>query len=158
MDIIMGATIKFTEQVYGGSFKNPKHLGEREITAVVLRDSYGGKRGQHSFTLEVTSATGCNSEEILKKKKIRRMGRNVYPTAIIISEPVNAEELAAEKHARAAAAKEAKYRQWLRDAEEGNEFKLDKIPVEFLKKNWAEIEQRYFHVAHELRGIYHIGE
>ena len=40
-DICLGDTIQFTEAVFGGSYRKPRYLGDRTITAKVVNDSYG---------------------------------------------------------------------------------------------------------------------
>ena len=106
MDIVVGTKINFTEGVFGGSWRKPYFRGNRTITGTVLRESYGAKRGQHSFTIAVHDAEGIDAEEVLSKAKIRRMGRNIYADCYILERPENYEELAEEKHARGRAAKE----------------------------------------------------
>ena len=135
MDIVTGTKIKFTEGVFGGSWKNPYFRGSRTITGVVLKESYGAKRGQHSFTIQVHDAEGIDADEVLSKAKIRRMGRNVYADCEILERTEDHDSLAKEKHARGQAAKERKYLLWI---EEG---KLDKVPYEFLKR--ATMTQSY---------------
>ena len=76
-DVCVGDTIRFEEGVFSGSFRNAKFKGMREITAKVLKESYGEEKQQHTFTLEVIAATGEDSD-IPVGKKIRRKGRNIY--------------------------------------------------------------------------------
>jgi hypothetical protein len=75
-DVVTGDTITFTEGVFGGSHRKPRYLGDREITATVLRESYGNAKQQHTFTLEVIESTG--EQAIPAGKQIRRKGRNIY--------------------------------------------------------------------------------
>tara|TARA_R110002020_G_scaffold440356_1_gene650999 strand:+ start:2590 stop:2931 length:342 start_codon:yes stop_codon:yes gene_type:complete len=102
-DIVKGSKIKFTESVFGGGFRNPKFLGTRTITGIVINESYGEKRGQHTFRIKVLDCDGWDSKSV--KPTIFRKGRNVYRDCEILSEPENFLELADEKHARAAKAK-----------------------------------------------------
>lgn len=75
-DVVVGDTILFTETVWGGCYKNPKNLGERTIIAEIIKDSYGEKKQQHTFTFTVIDSWGCDA---LKKELItKRKGRNVY--------------------------------------------------------------------------------
>ena len=129
MDIVVGTKIKFTEGVFGGSWKNPYFRGNRTITGTVLKESYGAKRGQHSFTIAVHDAEGTDAEEVLSKAKIRRMGRNVYADCQILEVPEDHESLVEEKHARGRAAKERKWLIWI------DEGKYDKVPHEFLMQH-----------------------
>ena len=112
-DLIVGMKIKIEEPVFGGSFRNPKFLGNREYIAEIIKDSYGGLRGQHTFTLEVEKAAGINAEELILKKKFRRKGRNLYKNLIkIIFIPKNAAQLQDEKHARGKIAYNRKIENW----------------------------------------------
>lgn len=75
-DCCVGDEILFTEAVFGGSFRRPKFLGEREVAGLIVADSYGGDRGQHTFTIQVRASEG--HEPIEAGEKIRRKGRNIY--------------------------------------------------------------------------------
>ena len=75
-DICAGDEIYFKEAVFAGSHRRPQFAGHREITAKVIRDSYGEQTQQHTFTLEVIGSDGVDAIE--PGKKIRRKGRNVY--------------------------------------------------------------------------------
>lgn len=72
-DACVGDTIKFKEAVFGGSFKKPKYLGDREITAKIIKDSYGADKQQHTFTL-IISSSGTDP----LTSGTTRKGRNVY--------------------------------------------------------------------------------
>jgi len=75
-DVCVGDEILFSEAVFGGSFRKPKFLGEREIAAKVVKDSYGASKQQHTFTLEIIASAG---EQPLTAGTITtRKGRNVY--------------------------------------------------------------------------------
>ncbi|MDE1904998.1 MAG: hypothetical protein KGH75_00925 [Rhodospirillales bacterium] len=75
-DVVTGDTILFTEATFGGSFRNPKYLGDRRLIAEVVRDSYGDAKQQHTFTLFVLASDGV--EPVATGTKITRKGRNVY--------------------------------------------------------------------------------
>lgn len=75
-DACVGDTIKFKEAVFGGSFRKPKFLGDREITAKIIKDSYGADKQQHTFTIEVISSSG--SDPLTPGTVTTRKGRNVY--------------------------------------------------------------------------------
>lgn len=75
-DVVAGDTIRFTEAVFGGSHRKPRYLGEREITAEVVRDSYGADKQQHTFTISVLACTGYDPLEA--GTETTRKGRNVY--------------------------------------------------------------------------------
>ncbi len=100
-DVVVGDIIKFTEGVFGGSFKKPKFIGNREIVAKVINDNYGSLKQQHTFTIEVIESSG---EQPLKTgAKTTRKGRNIYRNGTW-RRPWNDEEnrinIANEKHNR----------------------------------------------------------
>ncbi len=74
-DVVTGDIIRFSEAVFGGSYRKAKFLGSRIIEAKVLKDSYGSAKQQHTFTLEVLASEGYDA---LKSGKTTRKGRNVY--------------------------------------------------------------------------------
>ena len=105
-DVVAGDRIRWEESVFGGSRRRPRCLGTRIIEAKVLRDSYGGDRQQHTFSLEVTAATGTDAPAA--GAAIRRKGRNLYRNGTM-RVPWDDEgarrDAAAEKHARGDAAR-----------------------------------------------------
>ena len=109
-NLVAGMKIEISEPVFAGSFRNPKFLGNRQIIGQIVKESYGSKRGQHTFTIDVESAEGMYAEDVLQKKKIRRKGRNVYKNLVrVIDVPDNRKELEKEKSERAKIAKDQKY-------------------------------------------------
>ncbi len=80
-DLTTGCTIRFTENVYSGNYPNAVYEGERTIEGLIVKESYGAKTGQHTFTIKVSSADGVEADTVLEKNTIRRKGRNVYPHA-----------------------------------------------------------------------------
>jgi hypothetical protein len=79
-DVVTGDIVTFAEGVFGGSFKRPKYLGERAITARVVKDSYGAAKQQHTFTIEVIESTGYDP---LKPGTVTtRKGRNIYRNGV----------------------------------------------------------------------------
>jgi len=141
MDLTVGCRISFTERVFGGSHWNPEFLGMRTVVGVIIKDSYGKKRGQHTFTIEVEEAEGHDADKVLSKGKIRRKGRNVYKDCRLLEKPDNHVELKVDKHARGAAANERKYRGWIKQynddpTDEAVEDKVYfKIPLNWLEKH-----------------------
>ncbi|MFQ5622436.1 MAG: hypothetical protein ACE5FS_03470 [Paracoccaceae bacterium] len=100
-DVVTGDTIRFTEAVWGGSYRRPVKLGERTVTARVTADSYGIDKQQHTFSLEVIEADGHDAPPA--GKKIRRKGRNIYRngTKRLVWDNESARKSAAdEKHRR----------------------------------------------------------
>ena len=108
-DIVTGDIIIFTESVFGGSYRNPKYKGDRKILGKILKESYGNEKQQHTFTLEILDVEGVDFEEVLKKKTIRRKGRNIYRKGVKRMKWKNEKErccIADEKHERGEIARE----------------------------------------------------
>ena len=108
-DVVVGDRITFTEGVFGGSHRNPNYLGDREIVAEVIRDSYGASKQQHTFTLRVISSAGFDPVKV--GKEIRRKGRNVYRNGVLRETWTDESERDAvrnEKHSRGDAARFAR--------------------------------------------------
>ena len=74
--IVAGDVIDYTEPVYKGKYPNGKLIGHRQIKAKVISESYGDKKQQHTFTLEVIACIGV--EAIERGKRIQRKGRKIY--------------------------------------------------------------------------------
>ena len=108
-DVVRGDTIRFTEAVFAGSFRNPQFSGNREIVAEVLNDSYGRDKQQHTFTLRVIRSSGTQPLEA--GVTTTRKGRNVYRNGTERLEwtDENARTMAAsEKHTRGDAARRSR--------------------------------------------------
>jgi hypothetical protein len=134
MNLTSGTKIRLTEPVIEG-YPRSRLVGVRKIVGTITKESYGAKRGQHTFTIEVESAEGYKAPEC--GKKIRRKGRNVYGKSEVLSYPHNHDELTEEKAIRANAAKDKKYWMWV-DEILGYEKDLDtvyRIPVSWFEKN-----------------------
>lgn len=102
MDLTIKCKIRFTEAVFTGKYPNAKFSHEREIIGTIIKDSYGSKRGQHTFTILVHE---CDDRSIDVNSKIRRKGRNVYKNCVVLEYPEDHDKLADEKHERADAVK-----------------------------------------------------
>jgi hypothetical protein len=99
--IISGDILTWSEPVWRRGTKRP--VGERTITAEVVRESYGYATGQHTFSLLVKNAEGCDAPA--PGTMLRRMGRNLYPyvTAQTSALPdAERDALRDEKHERGA--------------------------------------------------------
>lgn len=108
-DVVTGDTILFSEAVFGGSFRKPKFLGQRRVVALVLRDSYGAGRQQHTFTIEVLASDGVDA--LAAGGRTTRKGRNVYRSGTWRqpwADEAARRQTAAEKHARGDAARAAR--------------------------------------------------
>lgn len=125
MSIVAGDEIIFKEAVFGGSFKNPKFMGERIIRANILKESYGAERGQHTFSIEVLAAEGYDALKV--GTKTTRKGRNIYKSVVKIKEANDFLEKQKDKNTRANKAKNAKNMTWL------DEGKFDKLTYEFMR-------------------------
>lgn len=84
-DVVSGDEIRFEEAVFsGGSFgrfrRPPKYLGNRIITARVVRDSYGASKQQHTFTLEILACEGV--QPLAAGTVTTRKGRNIYRNGV----------------------------------------------------------------------------
>lgn len=108
-DIVTGDTIRFTERVYAGAFRDAMLLGEREITALVLGESYGAKAQQHTFKLQILASSGLDP---LKPGTVTtRKGRNLYRYGCKRDRWGNEgkrDKLRSEKHQRGTMAKAAR--------------------------------------------------
>ena len=75
-DVCIGDIIYFVENVFVGSYRKPKYLGDRDIFAKVVGDSYGDKKQQHTFIIEVLASGGVDALAV--GTRTTRKGRNVY--------------------------------------------------------------------------------
>ena len=118
-DVVAGDTIRFTEAVFGGSFRKPTYQGERTVEADVVRDSYGAAKQQHTFTLRVLRSEGVDA--LAPGTKTRRKGRNVYRNGTQRQRWADEDarkQATDEKHGRGDAARAA------RDERKGERFSL----------------------------------
>jgi hypothetical protein len=97
-NLTTGCVIEWTESVFNGTYPRKRFVGDRTVVGEIVKDSYGKKRGQHTFTIEVSASTGCQPVKI--GKKITRRGRNIYPQCKILTYPDNYAELGNEKRER----------------------------------------------------------
>jgi hypothetical protein len=127
-DLAVNDVVLFSEPYYIGSYPNAKYEGDRTILGVIRKESYGSKKGQHTFTIYVLDSDYYNEGDILRRK-----GRNIYKNNKTIQ--LSTEKEREEKHNRGKSAKENKYWQWWHEYTMGNISKLDKIPKWFLDEN-----------------------
>ncbi|MEL6944140.1 MAG: hypothetical protein AAFO82_15885 [Bacteroidota bacterium] len=129
--IVVGDEIIFREGVFWGSYRNPSYLGDRYIWGSVIRESYG-RKGQHTFSIEIIDCKGVNADEILlkkkKKKPLVRKGRNIYKDCVKVKEAEDFEEKQEDKYLRSREAKFRKYMIFWNEASDGRPEKADKIP------------------------------
>jgi len=106
-DIVCGDEIRWTEALFGGTFRKPVFKGYVVKEGKVVKDSYGAM-GQHTFTIQTQDG-----------KKLLRKGRTLYRYSVA-RKPWEDEGMrdivAHEKHVRGARAKKevAEYKEWLR--------------------------------------------
>ncbi len=108
-DVVTGDTITWTEAVFGGSVRKPRFLGERTITARVVKDSYGADKQQHTFSVEVIASVGYDA--LKPGTKTTRKGRNIYrngTTRLPWPDEAARHAVANEKHARGDMARRAR--------------------------------------------------
>jgi hypothetical protein len=70
-DVVVGDELTFQRAVFIGSYPNAKFSHEETIEAVVISESYGAKKQQHTFTLVLPNG-----------KKTRIKGRNLYRNGV----------------------------------------------------------------------------
>ena len=71
-DAVVGDEVKFERAVYTGTYPNAKFSHDETIEAVVISDSYGEQKQQHTFTLLLPNG-----------KKTRIKGRNLYRNGVL---------------------------------------------------------------------------
>lgn len=65
-DVCRGDYIRFYKKIFVGKYPNAKYIGEESMEGEVIKESYGLKRGQHTFTIKT------------EEGNIRMKGRNLY--------------------------------------------------------------------------------
>jgi len=112
-DVVVGDIIKFNESVFVWSFKKAKYKGERTVEAEVVKDSYGAKTQQHTFTLKIISAQGIDAYTLPPGKLTTRKGRNLYKKGVNRKpwpDESKRETVADEKHLRGKEARDKRQR------------------------------------------------
>jgi hypothetical protein len=66
-DAVAGDEVTFDRAVFVGSYPNSKFSHNETVEAIIVAESYGEKKQQHTFTLELPNG-----------KKTRIKGRNLY--------------------------------------------------------------------------------
>jgi len=92
-DVVVGDMVIFERDIFGGSWRKPKYLGTETIVAKILKDSYGDKKQQHTFT--------CLN--LLTNETFRIKGRNLYKNGVNRAKWDNEEDrkdALEEKHSR----------------------------------------------------------
>ena len=73
--VVQNDIIIFDKSFFTGSIKKPKFSHRATIKALVLSESYGVKKQQHTFRLRVIE---CSSNDYKKGDEIHIKGRNIY--------------------------------------------------------------------------------
>lgn len=108
-DCVAGDEIRYQEVVYKGVYPKQTPTGKRWIYGVILSESYGKEKQQHTFKLKVLFSSGVDALE--PGRIVQRKGRNVYArgTRRKLWPHEDMRELALhEKHARGDAARLAR--------------------------------------------------
>ncbi|MBK8584473.1 MAG: hypothetical protein IPN88_03125 [Bacteroidetes bacterium] len=132
MNLLKGQIIEWTEKVFLDHGKNAIFCGERTNTGQIIKESYGDKRGQHTFTILIQASKGYQALSV--GKNVCRKGRNVYRTAKIINDVDQKikSELTIEKSKELLLQSRENTKNWI---DEGKTSKLKKIPSGILKGN-----------------------
>lgn len=91
-NVIKDDIVLFRDDVFGGSFRKPKYLGCGLILGKILRESYGEKKAQHTFSIQVIQAQGELLENFVPGKLILRKGRNLYKECFLIERNLSDDE------------------------------------------------------------------
>ena len=70
-DCVVGDSVRFDRAVFTGSFRNAKFSHFERVTGLIIADSYGAAKQQHTFTIELSNA-----------EKIKIKGRNLYKQGV----------------------------------------------------------------------------
>lgn len=72
-NVCVGDIVMFTRAIFTGSYRKATFSHYEEVIAMVLKDSYGKDKQQHTFTLELIALDG---KKVTGKLLIK--GRNLY--------------------------------------------------------------------------------
>jgi len=102
-EAVVGDYVAWVMEVFEGSFRNATFAGYRVEHGRILKDSYGEKSAQHTFTIKLDSG-----------ETVRRKGRTLFKKGCyLVDRPAGAEARLEEKHERGLAAKTAALQGWL---------------------------------------------
>ncbi|KKU25438.1 MAG: hypothetical protein UX37_C0022G0002 [Microgenomates group bacterium GW2011_GWA2_46_16] len=99
-DAVIGDEVRFERATFIGSFRNPKFAGFEMVTGVIIGDSYGVEKQQHTFTLKLTAGG-----------KLVMKGRNLYANGLyrkLWTDESLRHAAAVEKHSRGDLARAAR--------------------------------------------------
>lgn len=108
-DACVGDHVKFRRAVFEGRYPNSRFVGTQEIQGRIIRESYGAKKQQHTFTIKMDDGT------ITLVK-----GRNLYRYGVFRKpwkDESKRELVLAEKHSRGEQARSEQERRKTRSYE-----------------------------------------
>ncbi|MCF6183195.1 MAG: hypothetical protein L3J56_00975 [Bacteroidales bacterium] len=102
-DAVTGDYVKFEKAIFSGTYPNATYEGMETIIGKIIKDSYGKKKGQHTFTI-----LRDNGENM------RIKGRNLYKNGckrLLWDNEADRIKIADEKHERGNKVRKAKSRE-----------------------------------------------
>lgn len=91
-DACVGDQVRFDRDLFTGSFRKPKFAGTQTVEGIIVKESYGADKQQHTFTIERADGT-----------TVRIKGRNLYRNGTwrrAWPDEAERERVLGEKHAR----------------------------------------------------------
>ena len=99
-DAVLGDHVRFERATFSGSYRNAKFAGFEMITGLIINDSYGLDKQQHTFTIDLENG-----------EKLKIKGRNLYANGTyrkVWDNEALRKDAANEKHARGNRARAAR--------------------------------------------------
>ncbi len=116
-DMVVGDTIIWIEPEFSGGYRNATFTGYSWNTGKIIKDSYGKKSGQHTFTIETPDGY-----------TIRKKGRTLMKEYSGVLKPSEDRQVKLdEKHVRGREAKLSALRRWLNEHDESHPAYDDKL-------------------------------
>ena len=75
-DACVGDIVWFGRDLFSGSYRKPIFDGTEGVRAIIVKDSYGSDKQQHTFTLVLMKS--ATSKTHIKGSDFRIKGRNLY--------------------------------------------------------------------------------
>ena len=116
-DMVVGDTILWIEPEFSGGYRNATFTGYSWNIGKIIKDSYGKKSGQHTFTIETPDGY-----------TIRKKGRTLMKEYSGVLKPSEDRQVKLdEKHVRGREAKLSALRRWLNEHDESHPAYDDKL-------------------------------
>ena len=98
-DACKGDEVIFAKAIFAGSYRKPKFSHFEMIEGLIIADSYGSEKQQHTFTILKISG-----------EQMRIKGRNIYRYLLLAKPRSDSErsEILDEKHSRGSVARKAR--------------------------------------------------